>query len=270
MKRFYGIFFFFLISTTLFAWENHAEMTSIVLDDWAKNDKNFSSYLNQPVLSESLQSFLQATKHTLPAKLNEIEKWLATHEEGYRSLPRKLIYDPKKMNCAIDLETCFKKAIRINLDVPMQLMVYDPKHIYSHQSLPLKKIIPPYLLMENKEAKETHFSSIHEGSLVSRAEVIATGSLQPDLGFDIYLYEDNPTSFGKLYGFGKQPLGIPNLPLSSQILFHMSAYHEGKMIRLLMPRIKENYPEARAYLYFNLSQFAASEGHPFWSALFLG
>lgn len=225
-----------------FAWENHAQMTALVLADWAKQDAHAAQYLQEPIKAESLASFLQATQGSLPEKLRDIEQWLVKHEPGYRRLPVALIYDPEQAACHGNLETCFKKAIRVNLDVATPCVVYN---------------------------QQDTLAIVAEGSQVMRADVIAAATLQPDLGLDLFLYEDSPSDFGKLYGFGTQPLGLET-PIGSQVMFHMSAYGENKLVLFMKPRLKENYPEARAYLYAQLSRYAKENGHPYWSAIFMG
>src|SRR5207253_10903199 len=66
------------------------------------------------------------------------------------------------------------------------------------------------------------------------------------------------------------PIGNAALPFQSQVLFHMSAYHEDARIISLLPRLNEDYPEYRAFLYLKLSRFAAKTHHLYWSAVFLG
>src|SRR5690242_1718833 len=108
------LFFLLIFCNQVYAWENHANLTKIVLDDWVKHDTASASYLNSQVKVETLNDFLQATKNTLPIKLQEIEEWAKKNEQGYKSIPINLAYQPNTTACANDLDLCFKKAIRIN------------------------------------------------------------------------------------------------------------------------------------------------------------
>lgn len=272
MLRMILFVFMFAFTTTIAAWEGHAQLTDLVLNGWEQANKGVTKYLNREVKSESLHAFLAATKDKLPAKMQEIELWLVKHEEGYRPVPTNLYYDPSQSACANDIEVCFKKALRINLNVPLDNVVYDPRRQYVNVShaKPItdeNQIMLPQLVTHSMQL---HYTSLPWGSSIRIRDVIATASEQPDYGLDVFLYEDNPSSFGKIYGFGRQVIGVATVPFSSQALFHMSTYRESKLILTLMPRLKEDYPEYRAYLYFSLSRFAAETGHAYWAAKFLG
>jgi len=272
MLRLFCTILLIIFSNQIMAWENHAMLTRIVLDNWGVSNAPVSKYLNQNIKPESLQAFLNATKKTLPDKLMKIESWAQANENGYKSLPGNLAYQPSRSDCKNNLELCFRKALRINLDVALRPIIYDESSYYSHQRgftaiTDLRKIMPDYVA---SGFNMQHFAFIPNNGKVRVADVIATGSIQPDFGFDTFLYEDSQTAFGKIYGFGTQPLGNPALAFNSQMLFHMSAYHEDPKILALIPRLNENYPEYRAFLYLNLSQFAAENNHPYWAALFLG
>jgi hypothetical protein len=254
------------------AWEDHAILTKTVLDLWSKEDVSAAQYLNQTVKAETLESFLEATRLTLPNKLSEIESWARRNEKGYKFVPDELMYQPLHINCSSDLTTCFQKAIRINQDVPLPLIVYDPANRYSHlrgygDITNARRLLPPYIPVTFNVKNFTH---IPANGQVKRADVISTASMQPDFGFDTFLYENSESTFGKNYGFGTQPLGDAAHPFHSQMLFHMSAYHEDPRILAVVPRLNENYPEYRAFLYLNLSRFAAENNHPYWAAVFLG
>jgi hypothetical protein len=266
------VFTFIISSGRALAWEDHAILTKIVLDDWLAKDAAISERLNQTVNVESLKSFLNDTAASLPAKMLEIEAWARKNEAGYRPLPDKLSYQALRADCASDLELCFKKALRINLDLPTQPIVYDPSFYYTHQrkflrATDLHQLVPSYVSVNYNPR---NFAVIPGNGRVRVADLIATGAIQPDFGMDIYLYEDDPTTFGKIYGFGTQPTGSPAYPLSSQVLFHVGTYRDDPKILAVLPRLNESYPEYRAYLYLSLSRFAAENKHPYWAAIFLG
>lgn len=272
MIRFPVVIMIILFSVRAAAWEDHALLTRQVLDSWMNQDAAAGSYFNQSVQSESLKSFLLATRTTLPAKMKELESWAEKHEPGYQPLPAHLLYDPERTDCAEALETCFKKALRINLDVPLRPLVYDPAGYYEsmpgfRRILDAREVMPVYLADHEWNG---HFVNVPDHGLLRLADVITTGSIQPDFGLDVYLYENNPSSFGKLYGFGNQPFGTPGIPYGSQGFFHMSSYQESKLVFLLMPALRHTYPEYRAATYLALSRVAAETSHPYWAATFLG
>ncbi len=192
---------------------------------------NLNAYLNQQIPTESLADFLKTTTHSLPQKLNQIEQELRRAEAGYRPLPENLTYAPAHSDCAQDLVICFKKSLRINLNASLDAA---------------------------------------RNENISLRDALITASSQPDFGFDLYLYEDSGTAFGKYYGFKTQPLGISTTEFGTQILFHMSTYQDDPQILNFIPRLNEDYPEYRAIQYFELSRFAANAHHPYWSAVFLG
>lgn len=261
-----------IFSPFVSAWEDHAKLTNIVLQNWIKSDKSIAQNLNQPVKVETLAEFLQATKDTLPRELNEIENWARSNEHGYQPLPDRLFYQPLRIECSSDIAVCFKQSLRINLDVPFAPVIYDVLHHYSERHgfvkiSAAKQLLPSYIPL-TFNLKD--FKVIPANAEVNVADVIATASMQPDFGFDTFLYENSGTTFGSLYGFGAQPIGNPGLPFQSQMLFHMSTYDEDAQILALVPRLQENYPEYRAFLYLNLSRFATETHHPYWAAVFLG
>jgi hypothetical protein len=272
MLRLFYLFTFIIFSQTVMAWEDHAKLTSIVLDQWSKNNKPISVYLEQSVKPETLSAFLEATKTTLPSRLLEIESWAHENEQGYQSIPENILYQPLRADCGSDIESCFRKSLRINLDVPLPPVIFDSLNRYSH-SLGFVDVANPRLILPAYIPVTFNirdFKLIPANAKIRIADIIATASMQPDFGFDTFLYENNGTSFGKIYGFGTQPMGNPAFPFQSQVLFHMSAYHEDARIVALIPRLKENYPEYRSFLYLKLSRFAAETNHPYWSAVFLG
>lgn len=266
----FTLFFFF--SHSVIAWEDHAMLTKIVLDNWSANSPAVSAYLHQPIKAESLNTFLQQTKSDLPVVLNEIEKFAEQNERAYRPLPSSLVYQPARQDCAENLELCFRKSLRMNLDLPLPLIVYDPEHQYKNQPgftamTSSHQLLPDYLSFPLELNNLVH---VPINGQVKRADIIATAAMRPDFGFDIFLYENNGTSFGKLYGWGEQPLGNPALTSHSQIMFHMSSLQDSPILFWFKPRAKENYPEYRAYLFMTLSQFAAAKNHPYWAAVFMG
>lgn len=272
MFRIFTILFLLFFTQQIFAWEDHALLTRQVLNDWRAHDQSMAVYLDKKVKVESLKSFLEATRSSLPLKLMEIEHWAQNNEKGYQAIPGKLVYQPTSAECSADLDLCFRKSIRINLDLPLPAIVYDPEHTYAHQNgfvsvNSAREIMPAYIPL-TFNVKD--FTLAGKEGLLSVADIISTASMQADFGMDTFLYEDSQTAFGKIYGFGTQPMGNPGYAFHSQMMFHMSGFHEDARIAAAIPRLNENYPEYRAYLYLQLSHFAAENKHPYWAAVFMG
>lgn len=266
---------FYLYAGFAFSWNNHAVMTQEVLDQWSSSTPEMKVYLNQVIQTESLDHFLASTTDTLPAKLKEIEMLLREKETGYQPLPDALFYDTKQHDCKIDLKICFKKALRINWDTPWPLFVYDPQQWYFHHSSHAKKVTTPSEIMlpeANVDLGNFYqtFTLLQPETPIKLKDVFTTAVIQPDFGLDMYLYADSGTSFGEQYGFGTQPLNVATTVFGTQVFFHMSTYQDPAALTDFLPRLKEDYPEYRAVLYFQLSQFAAETKHPYWAAVFLG
>lgn len=266
---------FYLYASLVFSWNNHAVMTREVLDQWTLSAPEKLAYLDQNIKTESLEHFLASTADTLPARLKEIEMLLRDKETGYQPLPDALFYDTKQHDCKIDLKTCFKKALRINLDTPWPIVVYDPQQWYLNHTSQAKKVTSPSEIMlpeANADLGNFYqtFTLLPPDAPIKLKDIITTAVIQPDFGLDMYLYADSGTSFGEQYGFGTQPLSVSTTVFGTQVFFHMSTYQDPESLTDFLPRLKEDYPEYRAVLYFQLSKFAAETNHPYWAAVFLG
>ncbi len=62
-------------------------------------------------------------------------------------------------------------------------------------------------LQRNETTRSNRYAELKPGEAVPVIDVVATASDEPDHGFDIGLWEDSGTPYGRLYGFGKQPFG---------------------------------------------------------------
>ena len=87
---------------------------------------------------------------------------------------------------------------------------------------------------------------------------------------DIGLFEDNGTPFGKVYGFGSQPFGNPNLDYGSQAPFHMGFYHLDWLARLAQPDLLRTFPLWRIALFGELADMAFRTGPPIGGGAFWG
>jgi hypothetical protein len=126
------------------------------------------------------------------------------------------------------------------------------------------------LLRAETTMPQLQFASLHEGEPVPVLDVVASASDEPDHGFDINLWDDNGTAWGRAYGFGRQPFGNPRAENSTQAPFHMGFFHEADIVYRLAGFLKRTYPEYRVHLYRTLAVEAFRSGHPYWGWRFTG
>ncbi len=216
---------------------------------------------------ENLDAFLMAEEKGLVALLESEEVWARQNLAWYKPLPNGLEF--KATGNAKDIKQRFCHAIRINPHARFGLYL---QFVPGADTGGKPGITPDRLtfLKDISEWKSTTFAKLKEGELVSPLDIVTTASDEPDFGLDIGLYEDNGTDFGKIYGFGKQPFGNPNLEYSSQGPFHMGYYHEAWIINALAGFVKKTYPEYRIHLYKTLSTYAFQTGHDYWGWRFMG
>lgn len=254
----------FLTTQTAHPWSGHGILFSDVLAGIEKSDPKAGEILNSKVQVESLNSFLLDTQEDLPGVLANVEQWSQKNEPAYQATPEALSYKPH--SCNEQLENCFRRALRINTKVPIGFYVQDFEN--QHASDPVLNIdeyaLP--LTFYPKPPVPTRIKKVNTGDWISVKTVLTTHVEEPDFGMDINLYDDDVEHYS--YGFGIQPIGVANNPLSSQALFHMSTYQETCFIKLLSPKMKQSYPAYRAHLYFSLAQFAKQKGHLYWSSRF--
>ena len=221
----------------------------------------------QPVKVESLDTFLVSEEKGLAALLESEEAWARKNLDSYRPLPEGLEF--RATGKASDIRERFCHAVRINPDSRFGLYL---QFIPGADTGGRPGITPDKLtfLKDLSEWKTTTFAGLKEGDMVSPLDVVTTASDEPDFGLDIGLYEDNGTGFGRIYGFGEQPFGNPNLEYSSQGPFHMGYYHEVWIVSTLAPFVTQTYPEYRIHLYRSLSAYAFRTGHDYWGWRFMG
>ena len=100
--------------------------------------------------------------------------------------------------------------------------------------------------------------------------MLASASDEPDYGMDVNLWEDSPSTWGPLYGFGPLPFGNPALDFATQAPFHMGFYHEPSIIYAAAGFLKRTYPELRVHQFMGLSRLAFESGHTYWGWRFAG
>lgn len=219
------------------------------------------------VKAENLDAFLLTEEQGLARLLAGEEAWARQNLAWYRPLPDALTF--KASGNPGDIRGRFCHAVRINPDSRFSLYL---QFVPGADTGGRPGIMPDRLtfLKDLSEWKSTAFAELKAGEMVSPLDVVATASDEPDFGLDIGLYEDSGTDFGRIYGFGLQPFGNPNLEYSSQGPFHMGYYHEAWIINTLAGFVKKTYPEYRIHLYRTLSAYAFRTGHDYWGWRFMG
>lgn len=255
------LFVFPFSISQLYAWSVHALINNPVLSNMDEVSKA------RPVTVRSLKSFLTKHESELITLLAKEEKWARENLDWYKPRPDELNFNNKDTK---NIEQRFIAAIRVNPKV----VSLQGSHILllPRESAKGRPLIKATSLTFLKDAgdKEIRVVLLRNGESVSPIEVLNTASDEPDLGMDIGLFSDNNTEFGKIYGFGVQPFGNPNLPYGSQAPFHMGFYHEAGIINVLAGFLKQTYPEYRIHLYKTLSEFAFSKGEDYWGWRFMG
>jgi hypothetical protein len=250
-----------LISLPAYAWEIHTLIAQPV----------FSS-MNEVALAEdvevtSFEEFLILAELYLEETLQQEEAWAVNNLEFYAPLPDSLVF---KADYVVEtVRQRFAHAIRINPEskfIPYLQLIpgVDPG---PRATLSPEDVTP---LKENDGFYNVTFVALKPGEKVDPLSVLVSANHEPDLGLDIGLYENNNTEWGEQYGMGSQPFGDPNLEYGSQAPVHMGLYHEGAIIDMLAPFIKDCYPEYRIHLYKTLSELAFRLGNDYWGWRFMG
>jgi hypothetical protein len=112
------------------------------------------------------------------------------------------------------------------------------------------------------------FVALEPGQPVPVLAVLASASDEPDYGYDIDLFDDNPG--GGAMGYGPQPFGNPAIRISSQAPFHMGFFHQGGVFNTLAPAFARSFAQLRVHQYTTLAALAFRTGHPYWGWRFTG
>jgi hypothetical protein len=214
-----------------------------------------------------LKTFLLKNEKGLERVLAQEEAWSKANLEWYSPRPDNLAF--RATGNLDDVQQRFYHAIRINPNSKNTLYLQllpgaDPS------GRPPISVKETTFLNDTKYLDNTVFVALKVDELVTPLEVVVTASDEPDTGIDVGLYENNNTEAGKLYGFGIQPVGNPNLEYGSQAPIHMGFYHESAIIFAAAGFIKQTYPEHRIHLFKTLSAYAFSIGEDYWGWRFMG
>jgi hypothetical protein len=248
-------------SERLSAWSEHPILALIALEDlpyWQMLDS---------VQAKSLYSFLLETEKELEVFLDVHEKWARESLTGYKQRPDNLAFKSSANTSGI-VERFFY-AIRINPEsfIPLYLYLMPGKNPGSNALAD-----PAAITMLNgfNTLYQPDYVLLYEGDRIHPLDVLTTANNEPDYGFDTGLFEDNGTSYGAEYGFGRQPFGNPNISYTSQVPFHMGFYHEDLVMYTFAPFLNQTYLEYRISLFRELSVFAFNNNQPYWGWRFLG
>lgn len=193
------VFFFviFVLSSPAAAWEDHTSLTLLALAD--------SELSGLTVNVTSLEDFITDNEIELALMLDQLDNYLQKRVENYPALPPELRFAFNRGNSPD--EKLFL-ALRINPEYRLQYYLKAP----------------PGVVMDNRKVlnfndmavipcnyRYARFYQFAPGEQVSALKVVATAADEPDYGFEIGLFEDSDTSFGKIYGFSFQPFGNPQI-----------------------------------------------------------
>ncbi len=238
------------------AWSNHVYLTYPAMG-------GNREYLAE-VSAEPLDSFLLKEKDKIGELLKAEETWALSNIPAYPATPASLDFLTSQET---NLRIRFLKALRLNpnMELPLFVMLLPGSPAPQKEPLPWSalSILP-------KDSKKLTFIPIRPGEKISALQVLSSASDEPDYGFDIGLWADNDTLFGREYGYGKQPFGNPKLVYGSQAPFHMGFYQESGLVFAAAPSLKKTFPEQRTHLFHALAKLAFQTGHPYWGYRFAG
>ncbi|CAM8652353.1 hypothetical protein MCEMSEM22_01644 [Comamonadaceae bacterium] len=251
-----------LVSSTAGAWGNHTLGAYRALEAMPE-------VMNAaPVVVEPLESFLKAEEKTIEALLASHEAWAVANLQSYPPRPAKLAFTANPDRSDEARRLAFAHAMRIAPNSRFALFIQpDPKTAVSPAPRLPSEAVTTLPMLGNASQK---FQPLKAGDTVAALAVVASAADEPDYGLDINLFEDSPSEWGKMYGFGTLPFGNPLLVYGSQAPFHMGFMHENKVLYTAAPFIKRTFPQLRVYQYSTLASLAFRTGHPYWGWRFAG
>ncbi len=243
------------------AWSEHPLLVRPALKNhpiWQQADS---------VQAKNLKTFLLEAEKELEKFLAEQEAWSVANLPNYIACPADLAF--KATGNPDDILLRFYSAIRMNPNVKIPLYL----HLLPNDSTYGRPVADPREICTLNDITfmlQTTYTWVTEGELLAPLDVLVTANDEPDYGFDLGLFDDNNTDYGKKYNFGPQPFGNPKLEYGSQAPFHMGFYHEAKILYKFGPFLKQTYMDYRLYLYKALSEFAFQNNQPYWGWRFMG
>ena len=246
-------------SSTLWAWSNHTLITQGVA-------ASIPEITQAPkVKVQSLEDFLAQNQVALAEFLEQEEQWMNSHLWHYAPRPAELAF--KANGNPDDIVLRFKHAIRINPNAKIPLYLQHVPGVETPSTIAPNSIS---VFKDLAYLPDVSLQQLGEKQWVAPLDVVVSGSDEPDHGLDIGLFTDSNTEHGKIYGFGEQAFGNPNLEYGTQAPFHMGFYHESDIIYALAGFLKQSYPQYRIHLYKRLAEFAFKQGNNYWGYRFMG
>lgn len=258
MRRLLLLLPLLLLDVPAWAWGNHALLSYRALEASPELVKA------APVSVEPLEAFLQAQAPAIARLLDEQEAWARKEIRDYRPRPEALRLSP--LTPPEQLRAAFLRALRVSHQAGFALFLQiDPRHPPAQgQTLAAQQVSTIPL---SKGATQ-RFVALQPGQVVPALAVVASASDEPDYGYDIDLFDDNPGGGG--LGFGPQPFGNPALRVSSQAPFHMGFFHQGAVFNSLAPAFARSFAQLRVHQYSGLAALAFRTGHAYWGWRFTG
>ncbi|HOO75548.1 MAG TPA: hypothetical protein PLS66_09650 [Tepiditoga sp.] len=254
-KKIFTVFLILSIFILGFSWENHTLITYITLSG------NFGT---EKVTVKSIEDFLHDNEKEIFDMLYEADTEFSSEIKNYKPIPEEL---KKYADNEKNIVKKFFYLLRIN---PEYSVKYFLKEVPGNNYENYKKINFKDIAYADYFYPDALYSEISTGNDINSLEIISTASDEPDYGFDIGLFDDNDTYYGKIYGFGDQSFGNPKVIFGSQAPFHMGFYNESGIIYFASPSMKNTYPELRIRQFEKLAQFAYSKGEMYWAYRFAG
>jgi len=250
-----------LAATQAMAWGNHA------LASYRAFEKMPEVAAAPTVVAEPLESFLRAEENTIEALLASQEAWARANLDKYPARPAALAFTADYQRSDEARRNAFLMALRVAPNSKFALYFQtDPWDPASGTALPSSAVST---LPDNKTSLPK-FLAIRPGDSVPALAVLATASEEPMYGLDVNLWEDSPSDWGRLYGFGPQPFGFSSHASASQAPFHMAFLHENRALNLAAPQLKRSYVLLRSHQFSTLAALAFRTGHGYWGWRFAG
>ncbi|HEX7440991.1 MAG TPA: hypothetical protein VF319_12945, partial [Caldimonas sp.] len=222
-----------------------------------------------PVKVERLEDFLAAEAVALARLLEDEEQWALARVPVYPPRPAALAFRAEGA-APEELRRRFLAAVRINPESRLTLFLQAPPG-QPRDARPVMPESEVATLKRNETLHTTTFVALRPGEAVPVIDVVATASDEPDHGFDVGLWEDSGTPYGRVYGFGRQPFGVnPAIEFASQGPLHVGFFHEAAIVYKAAPFLQRTYAEYRIHLWQALAAHALRSGHPYWGWRFAG
>jgi hypothetical protein len=238
------------------AWSNHGFMTY-----WALGET--PEVANAPaVTAEPIEAFLRDQEAAIETLLAQQEDWARAHLQSYPPRPGELAFKADSSRDDGARKLAFLHALRVSANWRLALFVQAGPAVARDpaRALPWSAVST----LREPGFSFLRFQKIEPGESVSALAVVSSSADEPDFGVDINCFDDNPSDWGKLYRFGKQPFGNPALDFSSQAPFHMGFFHQSAIIYRAAPFVARTYPLLRAHQFAGLADLAFRTGHSYW------